>query len=105
LLDSTSRQICLQKALGYPAPDYVHLPVAMSADGRKLGKRFQTDPVANKPPARSLELALLFLGQQPPANCSLDRLWNWALENWNSNLVPRKREIFPVREHSYFDWV
>ena len=97
LLDSTSRQICLQKALGYKTPDYAHLPVAMSADGRKLGKRFQTDPVANNDPAHAVELALRFLGQDPPSNSSLDSLWDWALGNWNSKLVPRQREIYPTQ--------
>lgn len=105
LLDSTSRQICLQKALGYKTPDYVHLPVAMSADGRKLGKRFQTDPVANNDPARAIELALRFLGQDPPPNSSLDRLWDWALGNWNSKLVPRQREIYPTRGQAGFNRV
>ncbi|HEY0158714.1 MAG TPA: tRNA glutamyl-Q(34) synthetase GluQRS [Thermoanaerobaculia bacterium] len=39
LLDSTARQIALQRALGYPTPEYAHVPLVYSADGTKLGKR------------------------------------------------------------------
>jgi glutamyl-Q tRNA(Asp) synthetase len=39
LLSSTPRQITLQRALGYPTPQYAHLPLVVNADGSKLGKR------------------------------------------------------------------
>ncbi len=97
LLDSTSRQICLQKALGYTTPDYMHLPVALSTDGRKLGKRFQTDPLVHQDPVHAVGQALGFLGQHPPLRCSLDALWGWALKHWNSDLVPRSKAILPVQ--------
>ncbi|PZP63081.1 MAG: tRNA glutamyl-Q(34) synthetase GluQRS [Pseudoxanthomonas spadix] len=38
LLDSTPRQILLQRALGLPTPRYLHLPVLLDAQGRKLSK-------------------------------------------------------------------
>src|SRR3546814_11917861 len=38
LLDSTPRQIALQRALGLPTPNYAHVPVLLGADGRKLSK-------------------------------------------------------------------
>jgi len=95
LLDSTSRQICLQKALGFITPGYMHLPVVLSTDGRKLGKRLETDPVRRRDPADAVALALAFLGQNPPSGLSLDTLWNWAVEHWNSDLVPRRRAILP----------
>jgi len=97
LLDSTCRQIALQKALGIEQPDYMHLPVAVSADGKKLSKRDQTDPVGQKDPAYALRLALHFLGQQAPMGLSLDSLWVWALEHWDSTRIPRQKEIIPAR--------
>ena len=97
LLDSTSRQICLQKALGFESPEYMHLPVAVSADGRKLGKRFQTDPVKHQDPAFTVSQALHFLGQEPPRDLSLDSLWGWALESWSSKVIPRSKAILPNR--------
>jgi len=39
LLSSTPRQIALQRALGYPMPEYAHLPLVTNPDGSKLGKR------------------------------------------------------------------
>jgi len=91
LLDSTYRQIFLQKALGFVTPDYMHLPVALSLDGKKLSKRIKTDPLKNQDPANAVGQALHFLGQNPPPGLSLDDLWAWALQYWNSDLIPRRQ--------------
>jgi glutamyl-Q tRNA(Asp) synthetase len=96
LLDSTPRQILLQRALGLPTPEYMHLPVALNAEGRKLGKRDQDDPVKHQDPAFAVRRALSFLGQQPPRDYALDRLWEWALEHWNPARIPRSRGILPA---------
>ncbi len=39
LLLSTPRQIYLQRLLAYPTPAYAHIPLLVSADGRRLSKR------------------------------------------------------------------
>lgn len=39
LLASTPRQIFLLEQLGYPAPKYIHTPLLMAPDGRRLSKR------------------------------------------------------------------
>ncbi len=39
LADNTARQILLQRALGLPTPRYLHTPLVMAADGRKLSKQ------------------------------------------------------------------
>lgn len=96
LLDSTSRQICLQKELGFDTPDYLHLPVVLSGDGKKLSKRLQADPVKHQDPVVAITRALEFLGQKPPTDCSLEHLWQWALEHWDRQLIPARRALPPV---------
>ena len=39
LLDSAPRQLWLQKELGLPHPEYGHVPLLLSPDGRRLAKR------------------------------------------------------------------
>lgn len=39
LLSSTPRQIWLQRTLGFPEPEYCHVPLLVAPDGRRLSKR------------------------------------------------------------------
>ncbi|MGN0778117.1 MAG: tRNA glutamyl-Q(34) synthetase GluQRS [Aristaeellaceae bacterium] len=39
ILSATPRQIYLQELLGYPTPDYVHIPLLTDSQGRRLAKR------------------------------------------------------------------
>jgi glutamyl-tRNA synthetase len=39
LLDSTPRQIWLQRQWGFPQPDYFHVPLLYGTDGHRLSKR------------------------------------------------------------------
>ena len=75
LLDSTARQIHLQRLLDLPTPDYLHLPVVLDEDGRKLSKQDRSRPVDRRDPAPALRAALGFLGfddalRGVPSNCS-----------------------------------
>lgn len=67
LLDSTPRQILLQRALGLPTPRYLHLPLVLDADGRKLSKSLAALPVDADDPLPALQLAWRALGQVPDA--------------------------------------
>ncbi|MEJ5149059.1 tRNA glutamyl-Q(34) synthetase GluQRS [Comamonas sp. MYb396] len=40
LADNTPRQLLLQRALGLPAPRYMHTPLVLQADGEKLSKQY-----------------------------------------------------------------
>ncbi len=96
LLDSTPRQVHLQRSLGLPTPAYAHLPVAVNPAGQKLSKQTFAEPVTGKPPVPLLLGALNFLGQQPHGelvDASVDELWSWAVENWRMDRVPRQRAI------------
>lgn len=65
LLDSTPRQILLQRALGLPTPAYAHLPLVVDAEGRKLSKSLAAVPVDGDDPLPALRLAWRALGQRP----------------------------------------
>jgi glutamyl-Q tRNA(Asp) synthetase len=64
LLDSTARQIHLQRILGAPQPRYAHVPVAVNAAGEKLSKQTGAAPLDLADPERELARARRFLGQE-----------------------------------------
>jgi glutamyl-Q tRNA(Asp) synthetase len=66
LLDSTPRQILLQRLLELPTPAYLHVPLAVDAAGRKLSKSAGTPPIDADDPRTALADALRFLGQPVP---------------------------------------
>src|SRR6185436_3520602 len=63
LLDSTPRQIYLQRSLGYATPRYLHVPAAVNAAGEKLSKQTGARPVDLARKSEELRRALTFLGQ------------------------------------------
>ncbi len=67
LLDSTARQIWLQRCLGLPTPVYRHLPLVLDAEGRKLSKSERAFPVDPADPLPALRRALAFLRVPAPA--------------------------------------
>ena len=71
LLDSTPRQILLQRVLGLPTPAYVHLPLALDAQGAKLSKSQASLPVDPADPLPALRAALGFLGWDAAAFAGL----------------------------------
>lgn len=80
LLESTPRQIYLQRLLGFPTPRYLHVPIVLDAQGAKLSK--QTD--ASGIDQDDLRRALRFLGQPPSS--TLDA----AVRLWNPELIPAR---------------
>lgn len=62
LADNTARQILLQRALGYPQPQYLHTPLVLAADGEKLSKQNGARPLDPGQPIALLEAAGKTLG-------------------------------------------
>ena len=48
LLDSTPRQILLQRLLALPSPRYAHVPLVLGPDGRRLAKRHGAVTLADR---------------------------------------------------------
>jgi len=87
LLNSTPRQIYLQHLLGFPAPHYMHLPVAVNEAGEKLSKQTLAAPVDMSQPLAMLLRALDFLRQEPPdelLNSDVGIVLDWAVQNWHA---------------------
>lgn len=92
LLDSTPRQLLLQRALGLPTPRYLHLPLVLGDDGRKLSKSEAALPVDPADPLPALRAAWAALGQDPrllPASASLDGILASAVRAFDPARIPR----------------
>src|SRR5207302_4850549 len=85
LLDSTPRQIYLQRLLGVPMPRYLHVPVAVNAAGEKLSKQTGAAPIELS--FQSVRTALRFLGQPDAENL------RQAVHNWNPALISPRRAL------------
>jgi glutamyl-Q tRNA(Asp) synthetase len=91
LLDSTPRQIFLQQCLNYSQPAYLHVPLILDDQGRKLGKSEGAAALNPDRPVPGLHAALGHLGQQPPADLAgagVADIWQWAMENWDTGKIP-----------------
>lgn len=95
LLPSTPRQIYLQRLLGFPQPEYCHLPLVSGPDGSKLSKRdYLVSHHLGNLAGREQELLLAtlrFLGQNPPpelAGCSCSAILQWGMSHFKSHQLP-----------------
>jgi glutamyl-Q tRNA(Asp) synthetase len=93
LLDSTARQIHLQRLLGYARPRYLHVPVVATAAGEKLSKQSGAPPIDLSQPEALLRKALRFLGQVPNDNLVE------AIRDWEPSRIPASRSaIVPAEQ-------
>jgi glutamyl-Q tRNA(Asp) synthetase len=84
LLDSTPRQIVLQRMLGLVTPSYLHVPTVLAEDGQKLSKQTGAQAVSWHEPLVALRSAAKFLGLGEFACDSLDDFWAEATRRWSS---------------------
>jgi glutamyl-tRNA synthetase len=97
LLDTTPRQILLQRLLGLPTPSYAHVPLVLAPNGERLAKRHGAVTLADRSalgesPAdalawMALSLGLAGLGDRPAA----------------ADLIPRFDPAGLPREPTVFD--
>ena len=94
LLDSTARQIYVQRLLGVATPEYAHLPIAVDRYGDKLSKQTGAKSLDENDPGPTLWSALRFLGQSPLpelAHAPAVEIVAWALAHWGVASVPTVR--------------
>ncbi|MBU3693795.1 MAG: tRNA glutamyl-Q(34) synthetase GluQRS [Rhodocyclaceae bacterium] len=93
LLDSTPRQVHLQRLLGVPTPRYLHLPVLVNADGEKLSKQTLAQPVSAADVDALLDPLLAQLGQPATGGGALERRLARAVQHWDVGRLPRTRAV------------
>ncbi len=86
LVDSTGRQIALQRALGYPSPSYLHVPVVLAEDGEKLSKQNGAVAIDSNQPIEVLNAAARHLGIPthpcPNTDSGIARWLEQAIVDW-----------------------
>jgi glutamyl-Q tRNA(Asp) synthetase len=96
LLMSTPRQIFLQRLLGLPTPQYLHLPVIVNKQGEKLSKQTLAQPVNIDNAPTTLVTILKLLRQQPPDEMqhhSISTILAWAIKHWHPSSLPRQTTL------------
>lgn len=92
LLEPTIRQITLYHELDWPEPDWLHLPLAMQANGLKLSKQNHAPSIESADVHTTLCQALNFLGQHLPDNSQdyrIDELLQYAIQHWQTSQIPQ----------------
>ena len=103
LLDSTPRQILLQRRLGLPTPRYAHLPLVPGPDGRKLSKSLAALAIDDDAPLPALARAWTTLGQDPGAVAGAAtpaRFLDVALGAFDPARIPRGPDPLPAAMHN-----
>jgi glutamyl-Q tRNA(Asp) synthetase len=101
LLDSTPRQIHLQRRLGLPTPAYAHLPLLLDAGGAKLGKSQGAAALDDADPLPALRAAYALLGQPVaalPARGPVAIALECARRNFDPARIPATDTVLPGTE-------
>ncbi|MGZ3240949.1 MAG: tRNA glutamyl-Q(34) synthetase GluQRS [Burkholderiaceae bacterium] len=89
LLDSTARQIYLQRLLTLPTPSYLHVPVITNALGEKLSKQTGATALDLSHPLDALIGAAKFLHLPITQVQSIQDFWTIALPAWQQWIKQR----------------
>ncbi|VYU26060.1 tRNA glutamyl-Q(34) synthetase GluQRS [Metakosakonia massiliensis] len=91
LIEPTVRQISLYQQFGWPVPGYVHLPLALNAEGNKLSKQNHAPALPGGDPRPIIIRALQFLNQNATTewqDLTVEALLQKAVANWSLADVP-----------------
>jgi glutamyl-Q tRNA(Asp) synthetase len=89
LLDSTARQIWLQRCLDVPTPAWLHVPVVTNAEGEKLSKQTGAEALDTSRPLNALLAAARHLGLdlRDPAPASIEAFQAETIDAWRRRLA------------------
>ncbi len=94
LLDSTARQIHLQRRLELPTPAYLHFPVVTNAAGQKLSKQTLAPAIGPADACLLIARALAHLGQAEPTGsgeATPAAMLAAAAKTWDPDRIPQRR--------------
>ncbi|MFT3930386.1 MAG: tRNA glutamyl-Q(34) synthetase GluQRS [Spongiibacteraceae bacterium] len=110
LLESTARQIFLQRCLNLLTPQYAHIPVIVNSQQQKLSKQTLARALDPANAIENLLAALECLHQPlPPQTLQQSRsdILDWAVRHWNIALIARQPDIgineLPARCRAFID--
>jgi glutamyl-Q tRNA(Asp) synthetase len=89
LMDSTARQIYLQRCLNVPTPEYLHVPVVTNERGEKLSKQNGATALDIDKPLEALSAAARHLGldlESTAVHTTLDGFYAAATVAWAKRL-------------------
>lgn len=92
LVEPTVRQISLYQQFGWKVPGYLHLPLAVNAQGIKLSKQNHAPALPDGDPRPVLIDALRFLNQNVThewQDLRIDELLKMAIAQWTLTAVPK----------------
>lgn len=96
LLDSSCRQIYLQKILNFKQPTYAHIPVINNIQGQKLSKQNLAPALDLSAPSKQLFRALQALNMHPDSSlikAQPSEQLSWAQEHWDISNIPKTMSI------------
>ncbi len=91
LLASTSIHLHLNKLLGFPSAEYLHIPLIKCETGEKLSKQTGAKGLSVEIASKQLLDALSFLGQKTTTelyDCKPGDILKYATEHWDSTKIP-----------------
>lgn len=97
LLESTPRQVYLQRLLKITTPAYLHIPLAVDKKGVKISKSTGgLDALIQDKPARVLVRSLRLLGQvidEKMTTATVEEILALAIMNWQISSIPPQKAI------------
>lgn len=102
LLAFTPIQIYLCQLLDFAIPSFMHVPIIVNSQQQKLSKQTGAEAVSLHQRCKTLLNILNDLGQgisnqlemDMLSNNELSEIWNWAIEHWNANKIPKTEHIY-----------
>lgn len=98
IMELTPRQINLFNLFGVTPPSYLHLPLIVSEDGKKLSKQNHAPALNCDDPIPELIKALTCLGLPTEnttwlSSSSVTEIIEWAIKNWDIKHIPTQLDI------------